>query len=476
MSNEVTMVFDAETAKAVNGMLRIENKKRELARRAKRQRDREKALSEKDFHRKMEQATKINERDRQNFQLQMARREKRARLTDQYTEKEKKGITDSIPGLKAVNAMHVAIAASIAVGTKALIKQNAERERSKELAKESARGMGELGQVARSPAELKMLVNEARKSMLEEGMTREEAGRLQFALQSSGKRSQRRTFARLYGMADPTQMLENVNTLQGSMGMREGMRETGRSNQVLDKLLTASGATKTNITDLGAAAASAGKTAGMVGASDEELLAAIAVMARGDASADVVSTQVQALAAAAAKSGEIKTGGGLMDIVSQIEGKKLNEGQLYKLLGRKEAVKGFLGLSQSRGEVQSLTGTLQGVDAAAAAGTGDVTGQRVRAMREVFGTQRLERQMRARKEIAKEDIASRELKRQALLDITEAQGLEAGQNVFTRMGQEWLTSALSYNASDEDLDKMLAIAGAGDQLKQMSAATIANDE
>jgi len=434
MSNEVTMVFDAETAKAVNGMLRIENKKRELARRAKRQRDREKALSEKDFHRKMEQATKINERDRQNFQLQMARREKRARLTDQYAEKEKKGITDTIPGLKSVNAMHVAIAAAIAVGTKALIKQNAERERSKELAKESARGMGELGQVARSPAELKMLVNEARKSMLEEGMTREEAGRLQFALQSSGKRSQRRTFARLYGMADPTQMLENVNTLQGSMGMREGMRETGRSNQVLDKLLTASGATKTNITDLGAAAASAGKTAGMVGASDEELLAAIAVMARGDASADVVSTQVQALAAAAAKSGEIKTGGGLMDIVSQIEGKKLNEGQLYKLLGRKEAVKGFLGLSQSRGEVQSLTGTLQGVDAAAAAGTGDVTGQRVRAMREVFGTQRLERQMRARKEIAKEDIASRELKRQALLDITEAQGLEAGQNVFTRMG------------------------------------------
>jgi hypothetical protein len=417
----VKMIFDAESAKAVQAFMKIENKSKALE----------------------EQNKRLNKNS-------------------------KAGSMEAIKSIGNMATAFLGVGTAVGIATKAVAEFNAERKRGAESLIEKDKGMGSLAQLAGSAAELKKMVGEANRSRIDEGMTSEEAGRLQFALESSGKGKQRSTYARLYGMADPTEMLEAVNTLQGSMGSKE----TGNDRQVLDKLFYFSSQTKTNVTDLAAASAAAGKMAKMVGTSDEELYAAIASMARGDASAQVVGTQVEALAAAASQNKKVKTGKGIIDIVKQIDSMRLNEAGLYKLLGRKEAVKAYLSISDNLSDIESMTESGNDVDRAAATGKGDYTGARVQSYRSEFMSQRLARRKKQRRLISEEDANKGELMREALVDDLNVRDREEGRGFIGRAGREVMARALTYFTSDENLMKMHLHSGQVNSNREMIEAPV----
>lgn len=361
--------------------------------------------------------------------LLIAKTKKLMGAQNAYTKASVRGNKRHTSSISPIIKQYFGMQAALGLATKGYASLERAQKRAADSAKETDFGMGSLAQLAKNTAELRRMVSEARKSMREQGMTREQAGGLQFALESSGKGSERRLFSSLQGIADPRQMLEAVNTLQGAMTRKE----TGSSIQVLDKLFKASSVTKTNVTDLAMSAAAAGKPVKQIGGSDEELLATLAVLTRGDVSADIVSTQIQGLAAAAAKSKRIKTGGGIIDIVKQIQAKNLSERGLYKLLGRRQAVKGFLGISQTLGDIEKEKADLEGVDQAAAAGTGSFTTGRIAAYQEVFAPQRSARVAGARASLAEERVGGkRALTRETGKKFLDEQLSERGYSAITR--------------------------------------------
>jgi len=383
----VTFTLDAESAKAVQGFLRVE--------------DRQKALEQRS--------------------AQLAQR------TGQHHDQAKRGSDDWSRALGGVASSYLSVGAAIGVSMKAFQAMRAEQEKAAADAKQAALGMGALAQLAGgSPQVLRELRFEAQRSMREEGMTSQEAGALQFALTSAGKGKLRQTYARLYGTADPMQMLNAVATLQGAMGVAE----TGGDRQILDKLFMASSGTKTTVQELAAAAAAAGPGGKRIGATDEETLAALAVLSRGTSSAAESATMLESLSTAALKKG-LTTGGGFMEIVSQLRGKRMTASQMTKFLGRVEAGNAFQLLAENEASIAELTAQLQAADVAAAAGTGDVTGGIVASYRREYGAVRRARQVAREKEVLFENTyAKQELANQAELAEADILAQEYGGPVF----------------------------------------------
>lgn len=406
----VNMVFDAETAKAVNAFIKIENKTRDLDRRQ-----------------------------------------------QELAEKGKKRSKSSLDGLGKEITKYISLSAGIKAAQAALESYTQAQKESASFLRGRDRGMGSLAQLAKNREELKRMVGEAEKSMSEEGMTSDEAGALQFALDSGGKGDKRKLYSRLYGMADPTQMLESVITMQEGMGLSE----TGADRQVLDKAFAASASTKTNVGDLMRAASLVAKQAKNAGSTDEELLATMSELARGEATPNLVSTQLSGLITAASKKASIKTGGGLLDIVKQIKEKNLDAKGLNDLLGSKEAVNAYLGINQAMPNIIANKKTLEQVDEAAATGKGDYTGQRVTAYHEVFGLEREERISKARAELNDKRLGEEELKKQIIINRQKSRSVDENDFYATRVAKEWaLKGMLMFSSGNtEAIDEMYKMSG-----------------
>ena len=216
-------------------------------------------------------------------------------------------------------------------------------------ARESVTETGKLAQLAAGqPEYYKWLMGRVEASMEEVGMSRTMAAQMQFALESLGLQQHRRMFAGLYGVADPLQLAEGIGTFQAAFGKREA----GGAREILNKLLAASGVTKPTIAQLAPAAAMAAPSFQQIGATDEELLATLAIVSRTTPTADVAATQLRALADVMAQKGIEDQGfiAGLRQLEAQTAGMTCAERITY--FGRKEARMGFANVMQSLGDVE----------------------------------------------------------------------------------------------------------------------------
>ncbi|MBE3131959.1 MAG: phage tail tape measure protein [Acidobacteria bacterium] len=139
------------------------------------------------------------------------------------------------------------------------------------------------------------LLTESRKTFEEGGAKdRDAAARLQFQLESAGAGDQRAIFSGLAAkgvVLEPAVLAKSIKTVMTSMGEEE----TGNFRAMLSKGFAASQFAPTTAEQLMESSSRAGASAKALGVSDEEVLAANAIMARATGTAERGGTTVAAL-------------------------------------------------------------------------------------------------------------------------------------------------------------------------------------
>lgn len=255
--------------------------------------------------------------------------------------------------LKSMAAGWVSVGAAIAGATRLMNTYYQQKRRNVANAQAAEQPLRALLQLSGGDqAQYARMMSAAQASAQQTGTDLATAAGWQFAMESMGLAGSRRTLAGLHMLGlDPGAMAEGVSTLQNAMGRRE----TGSARLLLNKMLAGSKVSKTGADQFGAAASQAAKTVGLVGGTDEELLSSLAILSTSTESASVAATQIDAFAAALMKRGMT---GGLFANVRRIRALGLSDQELQKFFGRKEGVKGFLGLSDQMDRIAPLAGQL----------------------------------------------------------------------------------------------------------------------
>jgi hypothetical protein len=280
-------------------------------------------------------------------------------------ESSKKG-KDSLMSL-AVTALGVGSGMEIAskavsILTNSLKAMHDERERGAKLTTESASGLGKLAQLSGGdPKKMRRMIDEAKKTSKETGISLDKAAELQFSLESAGVADQRQSLARLA----PVVGSENLNAFAGqAAGLQKafGAQETGGVANIVNKLFAASEGSPVGAQDIAKAASILAPSArGLAKTSDEETLAALALTTpAAGGSADMAGTQLQAFAKTMAEKG---VGGGFVGAAREISGRGMDEAELLKFTGSIESMKGFQNILQVAGEIEKLSKRLSEVDA-----------------------------------------------------------------------------------------------------------------
>lgn len=417
----VTFTFTAEDAKAIQAFTRLENKEQVLEQKLDR------------LRRKGEQTAKGATRDNKTW-LDSAMR---------------------------LAAPYLTTAAAIGTVAKALRDMHEERKRAAESARQSAPAMGALAQLAESPQEMQRMLSEARTSVVQGGMTRDMAATLQFKLESMQLASQREMFANLFGaISDPGLFAEGVATLRDAFGTKEA----GSPRAIANKLLAASRVSKTTLEEFAPAATIGAQAANLIGARDEEYMSALAHVAKPAKSAEVAATQIDAFITGTLKN--MKMGaqyGGIMDRVNFIEKMGVDETKLFQMLGRKEAVRGYMNLKSMRDQIIATQADL--TTAGERTGEGDVVDQTVAALRS-DKILRAERDSRIAREQARMDemmhLAPDQLKREQTLEEIQSSAIRAGRRPATRAAMRAAGGAAEFaGAGETGIRAAAAIEGAG---------------
>lgn len=230
---------------------------------------------------------------------------------------------------------------TLAIGkaTAAVKALDAAREAAAERARGAEAGLASLAQLAGGdPAKLQRLMAGARDIYRRGGAeTMAGAARTMFALESAGAAGQRGFFADLFGIVpDVAMMARAATTMQTAIGKAEA----GNLRQIVSKALAASKHAPATVEALLEAGARGGVSAEALRISDEELLAATALMSKATGTAELGGTTVAALLTAMQRLGGFG-GLGLMGGIEKLGAMGLTEQQMVKLLGRKEAYRAF---------------------------------------------------------------------------------------------------------------------------------------
>jgi len=146
-----------------------------------------------------------------------------------------------------------------------------------------------------------------------------------------------------------------------------GAKEAGTPEQLINKLLKASAESKTTIGQFAPAATISAQQARTIGATDEELLAILAITSRSAKSADVASTRIAALADVIFKKG--LGGQGILAAVPKLQAQisGLSEKEVIEFFGRKEARVGLAQIQLGKKDIVRLVKEVQ--EAGAQTGT-----------------------------------------------------------------------------------------------------------
>lgn len=324
--------------------------------------------------------------------------------------------------LMGLAARWLSVGAAIGAAKKVLTGYREEQKRAAEGMKSAEEWLGKLAGLAGTPSEMRGLMMKYYQSR-EQGLGRQEAAEFTFVAKSLDMLKHRELFAGMKGIAQPVPTLTGVARLRAAMGAKE----TGTVRQVLNKLGVAAAVSPVTIEEFAPAAVGAAKPAAMVGARDEELLAALAHMALAEKSGEVASTQLGSFAMAVSKKG--MGGVGLLEAARRIRAKKIPDQKLFEFFGRKEAMKGYKNLIDLMPKIEKLMRDLD----RAQRETGTPTDWAASAARAYEGVP----QLRLAKElrIAKEQVAVREEVGEGRTELERQIGLERWRLEAHRRGE-----------------------------------------
>jgi hypothetical protein len=343
---DVEMRFGADASKVVNEYDKVVN-------------------AEKKWQREVEATSRqINRREQQ---MQQAMAKHQASLNDL----EKQGTLTYGSMLVKIGALAAATKAWSVVTEHALQvhKDAAQRQRN------DAIGIGSLGQLAESEADLKRMYGEAsalRRGGAAASMT--EAAKMVFQFESgklgAGDRTSIANLRKWNVISDASSVAESLTTLRSAMGAGE----TGSFNQMISKGFAAAGPTPGEFQELMTSTAQVAPAAKLAGWSDEQLLAVMGVLTKATGKPDRAEPlATELLKSISEKPGLI--GKSIPHAIRDIQALGMNEPELRAFLGgRGKALSAYQILSGKEGS--DLFGELTGKIAGAT--NADLGGQKAR--------------------------------------------------------------------------------------------------
>lgn len=358
MSSQVQFVLDAEEASAVQAFLKVVDAQKQTERQTdkvtKANRELERAAKKvyestrtplEQHKQKMAELNRLVEAgaiDQNTYRRAVDRSNRELRETQRAGRDAFGG--QAVSQLKGFVAGWVSVTAAISAARAAFQEYRQLQDESAQRDRASRRGLASLAQLAESPEQFAVLTSAAREMFRQGGAASlDEAGRTIFTLKSAGLFDERQIFTEMMSAAlidTPDAFAAAVAQLTNAMGSSE----TGTARDVINKAIGASGGALANVPQLLAGAARAGTGASVLGISDEEVLAAVTALSGSTGSAEIAGTQLAALLKSLDQIGGFE-GKGLIGSVESIAAKELSGEDLYKLLGRAEAVNAFRLLS-----------------------------------------------------------------------------------------------------------------------------------
>ena len=188
--------------------------------------------------------------------------------------------------IKTIAAGYIGISTAIGAVRTAFSAMEQQRHDAAQRSLESRAGIGELAQLAETPEQMDRLMTAAKRTYGEGGAENlDEAGRFVFALESAGALESRKLFSDLKARSlvnDPAEMAKSAKTMIATMGQEE----TGGFRPLVSKAFGVSKFSPAKAEEILQGAARSGTSAEKLGISDEEVLAATALMSEAKGSAD----------------------------------------------------------------------------------------------------------------------------------------------------------------------------------------------
>lgn len=309
---------------------------------------------------------------------------------------------------------------------------NEEIDRMAAKQRESFGGLGELSQLAETPEQLQSLISEAKKTFAEGGApTLGAAGELQFALESAGLGRYRAGVSQLQAtgvVRDAKSMVDAAAALESALGRAE----TGEFTDIVSKAFGASKGAPARAEQILQAAALSGASAAALGMSDEELLAAVATVAKTTGSADTAGTQLQSLLKQIEKTGIgegfLQGGKSLREQVQAIKSLESSGTELRDIIGdRMEAITGYRLLASGMDRFDANLREITDAERT------DAFGRKVTLARTAtpeLAAEQLRRRTSARAELSAEQSATMRTVADALVEDLVADLRERGRGEF----------------------------------------------
>lgn len=287
-----------------------------------------------------------------------------AREQGRAVDKAGDSMSNSVGKMLKMAAGYISIGAAAGAAMMAIRDFQAESERIAAKQSQSELGISQLKQISKGdPDRFAHLIAESKKTFTEGGArSLEEAAAIQFQISSADLENQRKLVSESFETfgGDTSSVVKSAVSLQTAFGEKE----TGSFRDILSKATAVSDFTTANVPEILSGAASAGVSASALGISDEEVLAAVSILAKAnEGSASIGGTQAEAIITAMLKQGEIggttfKGRSFAENITSIAEHDFKDDAEIIKFFGRKEGFKGAGVLSKNLGQLESIAGGL----------------------------------------------------------------------------------------------------------------------
>lgn len=344
------------------------------------------------------------------------------------------------------------IAGAISVATDALREFNEEQAAGARGVQEQAPGIGKLSTVIEGvtpqerQADFRRMLADVRRTRQEVGIGQQQAADFQFTLESAGFEAERAQLAQLFRISDQPE-----NLVQGAKGIIDafGAGEAGTAAAVINKLQAGSRQAPVGAADIAIPVSRTAQAAGQIGTTDEELIAAVALMASPAGGAEEAGTMIRNFAVQARKKG-VKEGGlfGAADFFQRM----IDQGQdVTQVLPEQRAATGFGLLQQLRQDIGRISGDVARENQLTGGPRAAVPLAVSEAMRSPeFAAAQEARQAEQRQQIAQERaFGVGRLGRQAAAAVAAEEDIEEGQGPIQRYINRAIRGALTATGASE---------------------------
>ena len=228
----------------------------------------------------------------------------------------------AVSQLQSYASMFAGVAGAIGLVTKAFAEMAQAREQAAQASEASYLGLGSLAQLAKTPEEMREYLAASREAYSKgAGRNQFEAGELVFSLISAGAYEARDLFTELRAsgtVADPATLITAAKTMRASMGEQE----TGDWRAIVSKGFGASAHSPARVEALLQAASRSGTSASAMGMSDEEVMAATALLATAKGTAETGGTYLAQMFRTLKQKGRFK-GKTLEDTILEVKAEQM---------------------------------------------------------------------------------------------------------------------------------------------------------